>query len=570
MTGRHSKVLRGNRRTWEREIWRALAVLDRGLAVTEKDKERQHEEQPTGAGFGIDVPQEDDEDEDEDDDELMLAAFDAMDATDAFKQGEKQDTQHAMVPTDNFLTVLMFLLLIAPLGTQEPLSAYVADLDNDLLQDLRYRAHSILTSFGAERNPGVSYKTFRKVVPFTLPHLFDPLKILFEHFLYPLDFDLSKKTHPTSEAVEKPEKTDKPKPVDLTKPLLPDPVGSLLTRSVLSQLSFVLPPATLFRNLTLLYSGAEDGFSMPTFQNRTFNWQAPSLLIVSGTLIKDPESSHSTREFTAQLPYRRFKPSASPSETIIYAAYIPVPWKQTHKASFGTNETMLLQLSPQHDVFRAGDAKSYAYFNRHPSTYTGLGFGSPLAEENHSSVASKVHGRRNSGFETKIPLGPVSLHMDDSLTYAVFTHDSRGGGTFNPSTLPKSCRLSPAPETIHTSPTATSGSHLTASNVPNLSSPVTSPPISPIFRSISPSRTGPPTAPLSDWQDIFEIESLEVYGLGGAEVLEEQKRAHQWEEREAERRRRINLGGTGDQEADRELLRMAGLIGQGQSGGSMG
>jgi hypothetical protein len=569
MTARHTKVLRGSRATWEREIWRAMAVVDRGMATSETKKEDKPVEEHGSLGFDVDIPQ-DDEDDDDDDDELMLAAFDAMHATDAFKQGEKQDTQHAMVPTDNFLTVIMFLLLIAPLGTQEPLSTYMASLDDDLLQDLRHRAHSILTSFGVERNPGVTYRTFRKVVPFTLPHLFDPLKILFEHFLYPPDFDLSKKNQAHIEHISYTGLQDQNSPPIQSRPsrpLLPNPNGELLTRPILSQISFVLPPSTLFRNLTLLYSGAEDGFSMPTLQNSTFNWQAPTLLLVSGTLLKDPEASNGSRDFAHQLPYRRFKPSASPSETLLYAAYIPVPWKQTHKASFGTKDTILFQLSPQHDVFPTADATSYVYFNRHPSTYTGIGFGSPLAEDNHITSIKSGHIRRNSMIETKIPLGPVSLHMDDSLTYAVFTHDSGGGGTFAPSTLPRSCRLSPLPENTPTSPSTSSG-HLTASNIPHLTSSVTSPLKSPIFRSISPSRTGPTTIPLQNWQDIFEIESLEVYGLGGAEVADEQKRAHQFEEREAERRRRINLG-TGDIEADRELLRMAGLVGQGQSGGSM-
>ena len=40
------------------------------------------------------------------------------------------------------------------------------------------------------------------------------------------------------------------------------------------------------------------------------------------------------------------------------------------------------------------------------------------------------------------------------------------------------------------------------------------------------------------------------------------------EEREAEARRKINLG-SGDIEADRALLEMAGLIGGNRSGGSM-
>lgn len=71
-----------------------------------------------------------------------------------------------------------------------------------------------------------------------------------------------------------------------------------------------------------------------------------------------------------------------------------------------------------------------------------------------------------------------------------------------------------------------------------------------------------------DFQDRFEIESLEVWGCGGDEEAKVQAERWAFEAREAEARRRINLG-TGDIEADRALLEMAGLIGGNRSGGSM-
>lgn len=71
-----------------------------------------------------------------------------------------------------------------------------------------------------------------------------------------------------------------------------------------------------------------------------------------------------------------------------------------------------------------------------------------------------------------------------------------------------------------------------------------------------------------DFQDRFEIESLEIWGCGGDEEAKVQAERWAFEAREAEARRRINLG-TGDIEADRALLEMAGLVGQNQSGGSI-
>jgi hypothetical protein len=71
-----------------------------------------------------------------------------------------------------------------------------------------------------------------------------------------------------------------------------------------------------------------------------------------------------------------------------------------------------------------------------------------------------------------------------------------------------------------------------------------------------------------NFQDRFQIERLEVWGCGGDKEAQAQAERWAWEAREAEARRRINLG-TGDQEADRALLEMAGLVGNNRSGGSM-
>lgn len=72
-----------------------------------------------------------------------------------------------------------------------------------------------------------------------------------------------------------------------------------------------------------------------------------------------------------------------------------------------------------------------------------------------------------------------------------------------------------------------------------------------------------------NFQDRFGIESLEVWGCGGDEEARIQAERWAFEAREAEARRRINLG-TGDIEQDRALLEMAGLVGGNRSGGSMG
>jgi hypothetical protein len=114
------------------------------------------------------------------------------------------------------------------------------------------------------------------------------------------------------------------------------------------------------------------------------------------------------------------------------------------------------------------------------------------------------------GLSPHVALGAVSLLLDNSFEFGAFTHNyTAGGGAF------------------HTS-----------------------------------------SSRRFNWQDRFEVERLEVWGCGGDEEAKGQKQRWAWEEREAEARRRINLG-TGDIEADRALLEMAGIIGGDRSGGSM-
>lgn len=137
------------------------------------------------------------------------------------------------------------------------------------------------------------------------------------------------------------------------------------------------------------------------------------------------------------------------------------------------------------------------------------------APSHHPSLAfGNPHPKPSSSSKrggNMLSMGPVSLSIDDSFEFGVFNHDwsSRGGA-------------------FHTS----------------------------ITRKFN-------------FQDRFRVDSLEVWGCGGDEEAKQQADRWAWEEREAESRRKVNLG-TGDREADRALLEMAGLVGNNRSGGSMG
>lgn len=517
LTERYGTVIKKRKRDiWLRELYRSLAVHDRGLRQDEggTDDEKKigaHLDRAAGSqGFAIDAPGEDGEDEDEDD-ELVLAALDSMDAVEVFKHGEHSDVHHSIIPTDNFLKLVELLLLIAPIDAQESLSTFAGELTNERIEHLRKTASVILSSFGVSTaQPGITYRTFNAVVTACLPYLFNGLNPLFEHFLFAKDFDLSKrKPEQSNPAVERHPVVPPPKPA--LEPVLRDP-GEILNLTMLSQLSFFLNGSDLFRRLRPLYSGNTHGFSMGSFEKQAFHWRAPTILLVSGRLLPSEPSSTRERTFADSLPPKRYPSSTATSassepedQVMTFGAFIPAQWKLTHKGCFGDSSTILFQLSPTHDVFDASSySEDYVYFNRPPIHPSGLGLGTPVPHQSAS-----LHTPSSSALFRP---GPVSLHLDDALEFGVFTHIAEGGGSFHPSRLP--------------------------------------------------GRKG------RNWQDRFEIDSLEVWGCGGDEVAEAQRKEWAFQEREAEARRRINLG-TGDVDADRELLKMAGLIGQGRSGGSV-
>ncbi|OCK93274.1 restriction of telomere capping protein 5 [Cenococcum geophilum 1.58] len=579
MTGRHWRVLRRRKENWIREIWRGCAVIDRKASAAARKTdppEGTNSEAAPGTKdqsktAGASTTKRDGELEEYDEDELAYHTFELLDALEVFKQGERFDAQHAMIPSDDFLKLLELLLLIAPLGPQENVSLYTTQLDEKRLEGLRAVANCILASFGVEQKPGIGYKSFDAVVSNTLPHLFDSLGPLFEHFLFPKDFDLHKRKDstpeesPLSPSPETPEieaaSQVGPAHIPAPEPLLPVE-GDILDPNLVSQLSFIFSDKSIFHRLRPLYLGHNHGYSMGSFEKSVFKWQAPSILLVSGTLLSPTTKQSNARTFLDDLPHRRLSSSvtsltsppiqspaiihAQDTKRIIYGAYIPVPWKATDRTAFGTDETTLFQLSPFHDVFPASSvSQNYIYFNKPPSTYPGLGFGSLLptyssmtnsqqsssgptrrasvttysasdmeyssgsfSGGSFSGPSSPGRNRRSSLIgDEHIPLGPISLHIDDGLEFGVFTHLASGGGSFQHSKLPSSARSSNG----------------------------------------------------GNWQDRFEIDAIEVWGVGDANVAEERRRARLWEEREAERSRKVKLG-MKDVEADRELLKTAGLV----------
>jgi TLD/Domain of unknown function len=536
MTGRYMKVLHSGKEAWRREIWRAFAVFEPGASTAAANKASPVDtnggaapaSEHQGATAEVSTTGHRNQDDGEGDrNELAFHALRLIGALEVYKEGERVNLQDGLIPSESFLKLLQLLLLIAPHGRAENVSLYTSQLNEKQLEGLRAASKCILASFGAEQNLGIGYKTFNAVVTNTLPHLFDSLDPLFEHFLFAKDFEFykSKTSAPEDVTLSSPSDTSNAtvvSPVEQKKIPAPElllPVqGDILDLNLLSQLSFTFSNKSIFRRLRPLYLGHNQGYSMGSFENSVFKWHGSSIMLVSGTIISPTTKQSHVRAFLDELPHRRLSSSldhpppfksAAPStsspvldsQRIIYGAYIPTPWQATNRTTFGTDKTTLFQLSPVHDVFPASDIhQDYGYFNKPPSTYSGLGFGSPFPtysamtasqQSNHirrSSVTNfTVHDNAfgsgsfsESGFsgppspgitrrsslvgDEYVPLGSVSLHIDDALEFGVFTHFTSTGGSFQPSKLPASAR----------------------------------------------SGNG------ADWQDRFQIDAIEVWGVGDA------------------------------------------------------
>ncbi|KAK6534492.1 Restriction of telomere capping protein 5 [Arthrobotrys megalospora] len=496
-TGRYRGVLRKGGGDGVRIWFRILAVHDRGVGDGKAIEEERGTNggvvngggqrdtgQPPGNDYDNDVFQiADPEDmEDDDDDELALAALEALDAIEVFKQAEKPAVKYVRrLDPENLVKLVMLLLVIAPLDPQESLATYVGRYSGDALVDLRRSAESVVRSMSVGGKP-ILWTGFSKSIKRSLPYLFDGFKPLYEHFLFSKRLNMNK---------------DPALHLPFTPPLLQH-YGTILTPTILNQISFFLKGETLWRRLRKLYIGSDDGFSMGMFEQKVFKWRAPTILLVSGSRMPVVPETSREKSFTESMAPKRFPDSVDGGDgTLVFGVYVDVMWKISHKECFGTSSTQVFQLHPIHEVFETSKAHSdYIYWNKS----AGIGFGAPLPRIKSGDPVLHMN------------LGAVSLILDESLEFGVFTHSSTGGGAF------------------HTSDLAVGGRR-------------------------------------DDWQERFVIEEIEVWGVGGEEEAKEQARQWAWDEAEAMRRRNVQLGD--DVEANRALLEMAGLIGQNRSGGSM-
>lgn len=413
LTGRYKKVLKRGEQDKNKLLFRSLAVFDRRSSAalspsSEKKPKDIIQEQQTdcpeklqtaATGFTIDQPANDDEDEDDDD--LALAALDALDAIEVFKEDHKRERKihHAHVPVYNFERLLMLLLLFAPLTPQDNIAQVCGTIESHHIKALEQSAAGIIASFEPDHD-SISYSNFMQTTTALFPHLFRPLNPLFEHFLFSKQLDLSKHQG----VVGNPQVEDRSRrsplyDVDEKSPLI-------LNDVLLAQLSCCIEIATTTSlasssffhcgaRFSQLYSTASHGTSLSSFSRQVLSWRSSSMLVLKGT-------------------------NSDTSQTHIIGAYLPEHWKEAGSTTHEDNDTaqakaVMFQLQPRHAIFRANP------YNRttpvsHFSSKLGIALGCIIPASSRINASSQ-----------QPILGPVSMLIDEDISTAVFQHDGEGG-----------------------------------------------------------------------------------------------------------------------------------------------
>lgn len=370
--------------------------------------------------------------------------------------------------------ITTFLLSISQISIQVNHHKGVSSYSDNLSarrKDFSRQCLNILRSFNCSATPEnlsctfVSFDRFFKIIESTAPFLFQPLNYILETLLY------------TETSAS-----------DLTK----TPGSKLVSAPLLAQMASFLPPQMCYSNMQKLYTGSEAGFSMRSFQQKVFKWNAPTIMLVSGKRVSSNGENKRFANFGESFPMLRQDGQKNLTEKVIFGVYVHQPWTITNKDYFGDENTKVFQLQPKQIVFPS-KSKSQVYFN---TIGGGIGVGSfqPFLKHNIK----------------KYNPGSVSLTMDAALEYAVFRHLASDDGAF---------------------------------------------------------KTGSVFETPPEYEDVFAITQLECWGCGDEKQLLEQQKQWEWENRESEARKRINVKNLDE---DRAFLEMAGLVGgHGASGGSV-
>ncbi|KAJ5096069.1 hypothetical protein NUU61_005425 [Penicillium alfredii] len=526
LTERYGRVLRRGRKDRIKLLFGSLADVGRKQPVHAPDQDTQKgNEEPAAQeaeaaavqshapGFSIDAPVNDEYDEDEDDD-LALAALESLDAIEVFKHDHRVDrtVYETRISVDTLRRLLMLLLVIAPLKPLESVKIYTSDLDAERMEAIKKEADSILAAFSQEEHDGgISYRSFARTIYSSLTYLFDPLTPLFEHLLFSKNLDLSQKRKRGAVAEEENGEKAEETPSPVLVTLPGSFESSILNSTLTSHLSFFLPSTS--SSLNLFRSGVR---LHPVFSTTAHGSSLTSF------------SHHVLTWQSATLLILQGAPAnSSGNDLVTLGAYIPQTWKSSSSHSTASNQgsdslPCLFQLSPSHLLLPGNPSPSIQKQCNTPAAYF----------SNHSGIAigCQIPPPSRSHHAHPTPHGAGSLLIDVNLETAEF----------------------------HAAPIGKEG----------------------VF--LPPGTASPEDTPTKTRLDLY---TLEIWGIvpdpelaastdPSSTAVEMQRAKWDFESREAERRRNINLkAGAGDsaQESARWLLETAGIIGdQGQhSGGSV-
>ncbi|KGO75713.1 TLDc [Penicillium italicum] len=510
LTERYGKALKRGHKDRIKLLFGSLADVGRKIpAESNGECTTENSEALAGhshaLGFSIDEPANDEYDEDEDDD-LALAALESLDAIEVFKHDHRVDktVYETRISIDTFRRLLMLLLVIAPLKPLESMKTYTSELDGPRMESVKKEADSIIAAFAPkESDDGISYKAFAQTVSLSLPYLFDPLTALFEHMLFSKNLNLSQRRHKDQDTeTEHGESEENEEPPSPPAALtLPGSFESAILNPMLnSHLSFFLPSTSA--DINFLRSSVK---LHPVFSTSA---HGSSLTYFS---------HHVLTWQTATLLLLQGSPTDSTSEELItLGAYLPQTWRTSTLTSSPPSKDSdllpcLFQLSPKHLLLPGSPSPSakkpntpIAYFS--PNTGIAIGCRIPAPSRTHQTYPA--------------PHGAGSLIIDANLETAEF----------------------------HAAPFGHDGAFLPAAN----------------------------TSPEDPCTKVkLDLYTLEIWGIvpdpessfsadPSLSPVEIQRAKWEFEAREAERRRNVNIkAGAGDpaRESARWLLEAAGIIG---------
>jgi hypothetical protein len=509
LTERYGKALKRGHKDRIKLLFGSLADVGRKPTVENSGETKAEDDEATGGsshalGFSIDEPANDEYDEDEDDD-LALAALESLDAIEVFKHDHRVDktVYETRISVNTFHRLVMLLLVIAPLKSLESLKTYTNGLDTERMEAVQKEADSIIAAFSPEESDGgISYKAFAQTISLSLPYLFEPLTALFEHMLFSKNLNLSQRRQQgLATETEEQEKDENEDTLPSTASLtLPGSFESSILNPTLNAHLSFFLPSTS-ADLNLLRSGVK---LHPVFSTSAHGSSLTSF------------SHHVLTWQSATLLILQGSLADSSSEQLVtLGAYIPQGWKTSISTPATSKSSDLLpclfQLSPKHLL--PGNPSPSAKKANTPTAYFSTTTG--------IAIGCQIPAQSRTQHKAPTPHGAGSLIIDANIETAEF----------------------------HAAPIGHDGVFLPAAN------------------------TSPNDRPTKIKLDLY---TLEIWGIvpdpedrsfsadPSLSAVEVQRAKWEFEAREAERRRNINLkAGAGDPatESARWLLEVAGIIG---------